>query len=159
MPNPAYAKIKINGTDIPGEITSPGKEGMIEVLELHHEVAAQTDRSTGRPVGSRVHHPIRLIKMPDKTSPKLYEALNFNSDVELEIHWFRASQDGTMENYFKTSVQGGRISSVKLYLPYTRDPSKERYTELEEVSVHYHSINWSHVLDSVEHTDTGFHDR
>ncbi len=159
MPNPAYAKIKINGTEIPGEITSPGKEGMIEVLELHHEVKGQTDRATGKAVGARVHGPIRLIKMPDKTSPKLYQALIENANVELEVHWYRASDDGTMLNYFQTKVTGGRISSMKLYLPYTRDPAKERYSELEEVAVHYSSILWSQVLDSVEAEDTGFHDR
>jgi len=159
MPNPAYAKLKINGSDIPGETSSKGMDGLIEVMELHHEVKTPTDIGTGLPSGQRIHGPVRLIKQIDKTSPKLYEALIGNHEVELEIYWYKADDKGAMQNHFKHTLKKGRVSTIKLYMPYTRDPAKDRYTELEEVSIVYGSIHWEHPIAAIEAIDEGWHAR
>jgi len=157
MPNPAYAKFKINGTDIPGEVVSAdgSRDQSVEILEVHHEVILPTEVS-GRGAGKRLHKPLRLIKKIDKTTPSLIQALSHNSDVEVELRWYKPGEDGTMQNFFTHTVKQARVVGVKTYLPYVGDPAKERFTEMEEVSFAYQEITWSHETTGGEYTDEGW---
>ena len=52
-----------------------GREDTILVQAVDHSIAIPRDTQTGLPTGKRVHHPMKITKMYDKSSPKLYQAL------------------------------------------------------------------------------------
>src|SRR5690606_28817149 len=85
MPTPAY--MTIEGTnhslDTDGTITEDssrysfqeGHEDQIRVQDMDHHVIIPRDPQSGQPTGQRVHEPLMITKVFDKSSPLLFNAL------------------------------------------------------------------------------------
>ncbi len=63
---------------IEGSCTVAGKEGTIVVSNCTHEIARDTDTSSGLPTEARQHKPVTITKEVDKASPLIYKALCTN---------------------------------------------------------------------------------
>src|SRR5438046_234987 len=55
--------------DIKGSVTQKGREGMIAVIAVSHEIVSPRDPQSGLPTGQRVHKPFVITKELDKSSP------------------------------------------------------------------------------------------
>ncbi|MEK7397549.1 MAG: type VI secretion system tube protein TssD, partial [Candidatus Poribacteria bacterium] len=76
MPIPFH--MTLTGTNqgaIEGSCEMQGREGTILCEGLEHEVYIPRDIQTGLATGKRVHKALTIIKVFDKSSPKLYQAL------------------------------------------------------------------------------------
>ena len=156
MPIPAYATFKDNsGGDIKGSVKIAGREGSCEVMEFDHDVYIPTDmHQGGKVMGVRVHEPVRLVKAIDAASPYLYKACCRGETLaEVEIKWFQIDPTGAETEYFTHKLKDVKVAKVHALMPNTKDPDKERYVHLEEVSLVYSSITWKYTDGGVEFED------
>lgn len=161
MPTPSYAWLKDDqGNEVAGSVEIGGRVGSIEVMEFHHDLRIPTDPHTGHLTGVRMHSPVRLIKAYDKSSPYLYKACcEGQTFKEVRIDWYEIDDTGTEVVYFTHLLENVKVSSVRAYMPNTKEPDKERYTHLEEVAFVYSKITWTYTDGSLEYTDAWISDR
>jgi len=155
MPIPAYAWFKDSGGgDIKGSVTIAEREASSEVMEFNHDVHIPTDNNSGRLTGVRVHMPVKLVKSFDAASPMLYKACCQGETLkEVEIKWYAIDDTGAEKEYFSHKLENAKISSMRAVMPNTKDPDKERYVHLEEVSFVYEKITWKFADGNKEYQD------
>ncbi len=164
MPVPAYLSIegKTQGNISEGSLTEPsvgniwqqGHENEILVEAFKHVVTKPTDPQSGQPSGDRVHRPVVITKVFDKSSPKLYNALCTGELLpKVEIKWFRATQAGGTEHYFTTKLEDAIIVNIDAYMPNCQDKNVAQFTHLEDISFTYRKISWRHEKASTEGAD------
>jgi type VI secretion system secreted protein Hcp len=154
MPTPAYARIRINGTDVEGSVEISGREGSMEIIEFTEGVETPIDPHSARTTGVRVHKPIKFVKAFDSSSPLLFKAC-VNSEVvdELVISWYRINDMGTEIEYFRHTITNGRIVGFRQFMYNAKDPTNAHHTHLEEISVLFQSVTLTYVDGAIEHTD------
>ena len=139
---------------IEGEVTQRGKEGQIEVFAFSHEVASAYDVPTGQATGKRSHSPLKTVTRISKATPRLAQALGTNQILKkVEIFFWRTTQTGTEENYFKITIENCRVVSRRLWSPNKLDASTGSYIPLEEVSFTYQKITWTYTDGGIEYQD------
>ena len=143
------------GSPIEGSVKIVGREGSVEVQELHHDLHIPTDTQTGKLVGVREHKPIKLIKEFDASSIYLYQACCEGLTLqEVKISWFIIDQKGKQVEYFTHTLNNVKVAEMKAVLPNTKDPSKKSLTHMEEVSLVYSKITWAFADPKLEYTDS-----
>jgi type VI secretion system secreted protein Hcp len=155
MPTPSYAWLKDDkGGDLKGSVEIAGREGSVEIMEFHHDLHIPTDPHTGRLTGVRMHSPVILTKAFDASSPYLYKACCEGQTLkEVRIRWYAIDDTGTEREYFTHILEHVKVAAMKAFMPNTKDPDKERYVHLEEVSLVYGKITWVFVDGNVEYYD------
>ncbi len=144
--------MKVEG--IPGEVTRVGKEGQIEALAFSHEVSAPFDVPTGQATGKRVHYPLKTVIRISKATPLLAQALATNQNLsKVEIFFWRTSQVGAEENYFKITIENCRVVSRRMWSPNKLDSATTNYIPLEEVAFSYQKITWTYTDGGIEYQD------
>jgi type VI secretion system secreted protein Hcp len=155
MPTPGY--MSIEGTaqgkitsgaftaDSVGNIWQKGHEDEILVQAFSHKVTTPTDPQSGQASGQRVHKPMVITKVFDKSSPMLYIAQCTNELLkEVVIKWFRTNAKGQLEHYFTHKLTDATIVDITARMPNCQDPSQAHFTHLEDVSFAYRKIEWTH---------------
>lgn len=131
-----------------------GREGSVLCQALDHNVAIPRDPQTGLPTGKRVHHPLKITKVYDQSSPKLYQALCTGerfSDVTFKF--FRISPQGNEEHYFTITLRDAIIVDIRNWIPECLDPNLEHFRHMEDVSYTYKNIIWRWEENGVEAED------
>jgi type VI secretion system secreted protein Hcp len=164
MPTPAY--MSIEGTtqglitanaftaDSVGNIYQEGHEDQVLVQAFRHEVIIPRDPQSGQPTGPRVHHPVIITKVFDKSSPLLFEALTSGEVLtKVEIKWYRTSMAGKQEHYFTHILTDAVIVDIDSSMPNCQDPGKAHFTHLEDVAMTYRKIEWTHEVAGTSGSD------
>ena len=157
MPTPAYLEIegetqgKITEgaftADSVGNIYQEGHENEILVQAFDHECMVPTDVQSGQPTGQRMHKPMTVTKVFDKSSPMLYVALSTGEKLtKCELKWYRTSSAGVQEHYFTIKLEDAIITHIKARMPNCQDPAMAHFTHLEDVSFAYRKIIWTHEV-------------
>jgi len=155
MPTPAYLSIEgvtqgpiTQGAfteDSVGNIYQEGHEDEVLVQAFEHTVTVPTDVQSGQPSGPRLHKPLVITKVFDKSSPLLYVALSTGERLtKCTLKWYRTSVTGTQEHYFTIMLEDAIITNIKAHMPNCQDPSQSHFTHLEDVSFTYRKITWTH---------------
>jgi len=164
MPTPAYLSIagSTQGNitegafteDSVGNIYQEGHENEILVEAFSHTVTVPTDPQSGQPTGQRVHQPLTITKVFDKSSPMLYKALTTGERLPTcELKWYRTSKTGTQEHYFTIKLEDAIITNITGRMPNCQDPNQAHFTQLEDVSFSYRKIAWTHEIASTSGED------
>ena len=164
MPTPAYLSIEgatqgniTEGAfteDSVGNVYQEGHENEILVEAFSHTVTVPTDPQSGQPTGQRVHKPLTITKVFDKSSPMLYTALSTGERLPTcEIKWYRTSSQGTQQHYFTIKLEDAIITNITARMPNCQDPSQAHFTHLEDVSFSYRKITWTHEIGSTSGED------
>jgi len=124
---------------------------MVQAFE--HNIVIPRDSQSGQPSGVRMHQPIKVTKVFDKSSPLLYQALVTGESLTCTIEWYRNSETGEPEHYFTQEIEGASVVDIRAYMPNCQDPASKDFTHLEEVSFSYSSITWTHEIGGTEGTD------
>jgi type VI secretion system secreted protein Hcp len=164
MPTPAY--MSIEGTtqgnitagcfteDSVGNIYVEGHEDEVLVEAFKHNIIIPRDPQSGQPTGQRVHQPVTITKVYDKSSPLLYQALCSGERLpRVEIKWYRTSPAGKQEHYFTHVLEDAVIVDINAAMPNCQDPGQAHFTHLEEVSMTYRKITWEHVVAGTSGSD------
>jgi type VI secretion system secreted protein Hcp len=164
MPTPAYLSIEgatqgqiTSGAftaDSVGNIYQEGHEDEILVEAFSHNVTVPTDPQSGQPTGQRVHKPLTITKVFDKSSPMLYQALTTGEKLNnCKLKWYRTSPAGVQEHYFTMELEDAIITDIQARMPNCQDPAKAHFTHLEEVSFSYRKIIWTHEVAGTSSQD------
>ena len=148
--NMIYLKIKGQKQgEIRGEVTERGKENTIKAISLDHQIVSPRDAASGLPTGKRQHKPLSIIKMLDKASPLLYNALVTNENLpEVNISFYRLSNlNAANELYYSIRLTNANISSIKMI-------TKEDGTLTEEISFTYQKIAWTYTNGGITAEDS-----
>ncbi|WHS62383.1 Hcp family type VI secretion system effector [Pseudomonas sp. G2-4] len=140
--------------DSVGNIFQEGREDRIMVQGFQHQVTIPRDAQSGQPTGQRVHHPLIITKVFDKSTPLLLGALTSGERMEeVAIQWFRTSAAGTQEHYFTTTLWDAIIVEIKDYMFNCQDPANAHFTHLEDVHFTYRKITWTHEVSGTSGSD------
>ena len=164
MPTPAYMSIEGNTqgnitagaftAESVGNIYQEGHENECIVQAFSHEVIIPRDPQSGQPTGPRVHQPVIITKVYDKSSPLLYNALTSGEVLkEVVIKWYRTSMQGTQEHYFTHTLTDAVIVSINAHMPNCQDPGQAHFTHLEDVAMSYRKIDWEHMVAGTAGSD------
>lgn len=163
MPVPAYMKIEgvtqgnitegANSEESVGNIYQEEHADEILVQAFKHDISIPRDPQSGQPTGTRVHHPMVITKIFDKSSPLLYQALVTGERLNVTIEWYRTSTEGTHEHYFSMALEDAVIVEITSYMPNAQDPDKAHFTHLEDVAFTYRKITWTHQVAGTEGSD------
>lgn len=152
----AYAEITDSGgNQIKGDVEVEGRVDMVEVIKFDHNVRIPTDKRTGELTGVRQHRPAKLVKNYDSSSPLLFDALcNGETLQEVILHWYKIDPTGKEVEYFTHTFKGAKISAINSFMYNTKDPSKEQFTHMEEVSLLYEEVTWLYKDGNIEYNDS-----
>lgn len=164
MPTPAYLTLEgasqgaiTQGTftqESVGNVYQEGHEDEILVQAFKHNVSIPRDPQSGQPTGQRVHKPLTITKVFDKSSPLLYTALTSGEKLtKCEVKFYRTSADGQQEHYFTIELEDAIIVEIEAYMPNCQDPGQAHFTHLENVSFTYRKITWSHEVSGTSGAD------
>jgi type VI secretion system secreted protein Hcp len=134
----------ISGTfPIEGSCQAERKENSIVVVGLGHEIAVPIDAGSGLPAGAPAHKPFVISKYVDKASPRLYQALAENRNLNLTCKYYRTeSRHGEEQWYYTMVLENARVSNIRM-----------AYPNIEQVSFVYESIRWVYVPNGIEFED------
>ncbi|WP_318258372.1 Hcp family type VI secretion system effector [Geobacter anodireducens] len=111
---------------IDGSCELQGRENTIQLYEMKHDIHMPRNPHDGLPTGKRVHGPLSIVKMFDKSSPKLYQALCTGEHMKnVQIKWYRINKQGLEEHYFTTTLEDAIVVEMKPYMPMTLLPDNE----------------------------------
>lgn len=125
------------------------------ILEIKHNVFKPADPHSGQPTGQRVHEPIVLTKLMDKATPLLYNALAQGETLnKVEIRLFRTSPVGALEHYSTWLLESAIVVGMRAWMPNVLEKRYEQYGQIEDVSLSYASITWTHETAGTEAVDS-----
>ncbi|HEX8541291.1 MAG TPA: Hcp family type VI secretion system effector [Pseudomonas sp.] len=164
MPTPAYLTITAEkqglitkGTftsDSVGNIYQEGHEDEILVQAFDHQIIIPRDPQSGQPTGQRVHKPLMITKVFDKSSPLIFNALTAGERLtECELKWYRTSAEGNQQHYFTIKLEDAIIVDVTSRMPNCQDPNQSHFTHLEDVYFTYRKITWTHEVSGTSGSD------
>ncbi|MFP3517955.1 Hcp family type VI secretion system effector [Pseudomonas sp. SIMBA_077] len=131
-----------------------GHENEVMIQGFNHDVTIPRDSQSGQPTGQRIHKPLSITKVFDKSSPLLLQALTTGERLtEVVIKWYRTAASGVQEHYYTTTLEDAIIVDIKDYMHNCQDPGKSHFTHLEDVHFSYRKITWTHVVSSTSGSD------
>jgi type VI secretion system secreted protein Hcp len=143
----AYLTIK----NIPGPVTEKGHENAIQVLAVEHSIQSQ---HTGGGAGNKPQHaPIKITKLIDQATPRLYAVLITGGHLpscELEF-W----QSSSRQPYYTVKLTDVSIVGITSSLPNREGQSRAEFLPYEEVTIAYHGIEWTWVEGNITAEDKG----
>ncbi len=150
-----YLKVKgASQGNIKGDCTQSGREKMILVYSMDHEVEIPRDVHTGLPSGQRIHKPLKILKHKDQASPLLFQACCSGEHIsDFELDFYRISDKGKEEHYFTIKLSNAIIVQMREYTPITFLEENKPYHDMEEVSFSYEKIVWTYEPDGIEAED------
>jgi len=161
MPIPAYMLIegekqglitKENNTyESVGNSWQSGFENSIVVLDFEHSIDIPTDTKSGLPSGQRIHNPISITKIFDRSTPLLYSAcVSGEKLTKCEIQWYRANSSGSSECYFTHILEDAIITKILYFMPSCVDPKFEHFTHHEKLTFFYRKLTLRHNKSNEE---------
>lgn len=137
-----HLKLKANGVAIAGESTqiSLGRANTIECVAL--EFPATMLSATGAYGRTPQYKPLMIRKRIDKSSPLLLKAMVQGQVINGVFLFFRPNPtgDGTTEQFYTVTIDGGYITSLRQYVPDTITPSSSNTPPLEEVTFSFEKL-------------------
>ena len=135
MPMPAHMTLEGEAQGvIEGSCEMSGREGTILLDAFDHTVRIPRDPQSGLSTGKRVHEAMKVVKVYDKSSPKLYQALCQGEHMKnVTIKWYRIDPSGQEQHYFTHTLTDAIVVSMRPWMPNCLDPLTESFTHMEEV--------------------------
>ncbi|MGH7535527.1 MAG: type VI secretion system tube protein TssD [Gemmatimonadales bacterium] len=153
---PVFLQLKIQGTEVHGDVALKGVEGMIECLSYEQEVATpvSTAAGTGASTGRRQYQPLKITKRIDQASPLLMKALTQSQMIEGTFRFYRIGKTGTVQQFYTVEIRQARVASIKQVNPDRLVPASATQPALEEVAFTFNTIKWSYLDGGVTFEDT-----
>jgi type VI secretion system secreted protein Hcp len=131
-----------------------GFEDFILCQGLEHEITIPRDPQSGQPTGTRLHGALKVIKVFDKASPLLYNALVLGERLNVVLQFNRIDSSGNVEHYFTIALTNAIIVSLRAWIPNCLDSSNSDLTHMEDVSYTYEQIDWTQEVDGITAADS-----
>lgn len=141
--------------EYPGSSEKEGREDSNDVFAVEHHLFQPFDSGSGQASGVRVHTPLKVVKVIDKSTPGFHKALVTGQNLSsVTLRWYRTDQANRIEEeYYTITLTNARVVSIKTFMPTSFLPENESYRHMEEVSFVYEEIEWNWLPDSTVETD------
>ncbi len=153
-----HLTLKANGEDIQGESTimSLGREDTIECFSFDYGVISASEAFSGSPSGVRNYEPIRVTKRVDKATPRIWQALCQNHQIEATFKFFRPSPagDGSTEEFYTVEISEARIAGVDFSSPDAMGGAGQSEPPTETVAFVYNNMTQTYESGGISHEDT-----
>jgi type VI secretion system secreted protein Hcp len=137
-----------------GEVITPGLEDSHSVLAYSHEIVAPYDAASGLPTGKRQHQPFRVVKLLNRGTPRLLEALATNERLTgVRFDVWAPSASGKDFKLLTYELRNARLISVRPWMPNKSDAATADYAPAEEIAFVYESITVTFEDGGVTFTD------
>ncbi len=145
MPTMGYVRIEGEQQgQIDGPAEQDGEEGLIAIFSFDHEVAIPRKANEALTAGRPVHQEIVVGKLVDRTTPKLYQAMDQHEQLtRVEFSWYAYNDSGIRELAFRIELENALVTRIRPSMPDFMDPDSDRYQFLEHVAIAYETITWS----------------
>lgn len=155
MSNPAYLWLTdANGSPVVGGSMVSGRLGAIELKAVTHHLTIPVSGNTGRLTGTRVHTPIAVQKVFDKTTPVLIRALCENQTLKsATIKMYQIDDAGIEREYFNIILENVKITGITPNL----FPGSGTGTHTETIELRYEAITWKHCDGNIVYRDARNH--
>jgi type VI secretion system secreted protein Hcp len=139
---------------INGGVTIKGRENSIEVHSFTDEIVSPRDATTGLPTGKRQHEPIVIVKVLDKSTPLLWNALVNNENLtEFSLQVYATQATGVEMMIYTISLTNATISSMRQYMSDNEITANASLPVREEISFTYQKITWTWTQGNITATD------
>ena len=151
MPTPCNLRVP----EYPGSSEKEGRADTSDIFEIEHHVHQPVEPTTGVASGVRVHSPLRVVKLIDKSTPGFHKALCTGQNLnEVTLEYFRIDPESREETkYYTTTMRNARIVDIRPYMPMSFLPQNESYRHMEQISFVYEEIEWNWMPDSAIEMD------
>lgn len=119
-----------------GESDRPGREDTIDVLSYSHSIAASYSADSARSATSAQHTPLRITKLVDKTTPKLFEKCSQGALIASVA--LRVYHEPDALQYLAVELQNVQVVSILNF-----GLGDDLSTEI--VSFTYEKIKWTYT--------------
>ena len=144
----AYSKDSI------GNSFQDGHEGEAVVKGFEHNITIPRDPLSGQPSGQRVHNPMIVTKLFDKSSPLLYNALvNGETLTKVELKMWRINYEGKPEHFMTTTMEDAVIVDIQTETNLEGGEVVTQVAPFEKISFAYRKISWRHEISSTSGED------
>jgi type VI secretion system Hcp family effector len=121
---------------LPGESDRPNRAESIDVIAYSHSIAAPYSVDSARSATSAEHTPLRITKMVDKATPKLYEKCSQGAVITSVT--LRVYHEPDALQFLLVELQNVQVVSIQNY-----GLGEDRPTET--VSLTYEKIKWTYT--------------
>jgi type VI secretion system secreted protein Hcp len=139
---------------IDGSCELKGREKTILVEKLDHPIHIPTDIQTGLATSKRVHGPLTITQMIDKSTPKLYQSLTTGEHLKtVLLDFYQINKAGKEEKYFTIKLQNAIVVKMTAWFPNALQKENGELQHMMDVSFTYSKIIWTWVTDGIETED------
>ena len=136
-----------------GNIFQESHKNEIMVHAFSHQIIVPRDLQFGQPTGQRVHKPLMISKVVDRSSPLIHRALAIKELMtSCYLTWYRNGRNGP-EIYYKIQLVDATIVDIQSKMSLCDDPNGDSSTIIEDVYFTYRKIIWSHVGGNTTESD------
>lgn len=126
---------------IAGEVTQVQRVGSHRLLAYSHEIVSPRDSASGLPTGKRQHSPFRIVKLINRASPLLLQALAKNELLrEVKLDLYTLGFTGPEIRMLTYTLTNARVVSIRPWMPNKSDAATAGYPPAEEVAFTYEKI-------------------
>jgi len=163
MPMPAYLTIEgktqkditanANTADSVGNTHQKNHIDEILVQAFEHKVSIPRDTQSGQVTGPRVHHPFKITKAFDNTSPQLHRALVDGEKLKCLLELYRDAGEGDPQLYYRVFMEEAVIVDIVSRMPNCQDTAQANFGHMEDVYISYTKIVWEHQITGTNSSD------
>lgn len=140
--------------DSVGNSFQDGHENEAVVKGFSHNITIPRDPLSGQPSGQRVHNPMIVTKLFDKSSPLLYNALTNGETLKtVELKMWRINYEGKPEHFMTIKLEDAVIVDMQTETTIEGGEAVSQVSPYEHVSFAYRKIEWRHEISSTSGED------
>jgi len=130
-----------------------GREKMLPIIALNHEIVSPRDPASGLPTGKRQHKPLTLICELDRTYPIWQQILTSNDNIKECIFdfWTNRKLDqlqaaggaGGEVLAYTIKLTNASVCSTELIMLNNKNPELMKYETHMRIALTYQRIEWT----------------
>jgi type VI secretion system secreted protein Hcp len=137
-----------------GNSYQEGHEDEAIVKQYSHEIKVPRDPQSGQPSGQRVHKPVVITKLTDKSSPLIFNAITQGETLtKVEIKQYRTSYEGKSEHYYTIILEDAVIVELHSSAGMEEDSTTSQVAPLETISLAYRKMTVRHEIAATSGED------
>jgi len=140
--------------DSVGNSYQDGHDNECVVKGFSHNITIPRDPLSGQPSGQRVHSPLQITKLFDKSSPLFFNALvNGETLTKVELKMWRINYEGQPEHFKTITLDDAVIVDIQSDTNLESGELTTQVAPFETISFAYRKISWRHEISSTSGED------
>ncbi|MEM6700002.1 MAG: type VI secretion system tube protein TssD [Bacteroidota bacterium] len=139
---------RVAGTaDSAGSLWVEDREDESLVFAMEFTSQFDLDPSTGAITGEALPCVLKVKKIVDAASPRLFQALASKEDVEVTLNYYRTNSSDVQENYYQVKFKNAKVAAFRMLsqeTPLTVGANEAR--DFEEITFTYTRIELAHFI-------------